>query len=531
MQANYATSHQAMLAAIVDSSEDAIISKDLQSRVTSWNSAAERMFGYSSDEMIGQDIRILIPLERRQEEDEIISRLKKGERVEHYETIRLTKKGQKLNVSLTISPVKDDTGVIRGASKIARDITRQKQNEERLQVINQVGKSVSATLDTEVILQSVTDATTRLSGAAFGAFFYNKVDSRGETYMLYALSGVSREAFAKYPMPRNTPMFKSTFEGIAIVRSDNIKLHPDYGKNLPYRGMPDGHLDVTSYLAIPVISQSGSVLGGLFFGHPEEAVFTIEHEEIISAIASHAAVALDNAKLYSTINALNRKKDQFIGFASHELKTPLTTIKGYLQIASMNAMPADTAYKKITKQVERLEGIVADLLNISKIRAGKMDIEVQKINLNELVRESVDAVDAKRHHIHNELPQGEFTIVADKKKMVQVLVNLLSNALKFSAEGTAINVNTQVFGDEVEVEVADQGVGIPAEHLTNIFNEFYRVSSEQNKAPGMGLGLYISKEIIEAHGGRIWAESTLGIGSTFHVRFPIEHRALKNSKE
>src|SRR5687767_6771399 len=128
---------QAMLAAIIDSSEDAIISKDLTSRVTSWNPSAERMFGYGAEEMIGQLIHILIPEDRKTEEDQIIASLKRGERVEHFETIRVTKAGKKIHVSLTISPIKDPDGKIIGASKIARDITQQKLTEERLKILNE----------------------------------------------------------------------------------------------------------------------------------------------------------------------------------------------------------------------------------------------------------------------------------------------------------------------------------------------------------------------------------------------------------
>lgn len=232
----------AMFAAIIDSSGDAIISKDLHGRITSWNKAAERMFGYTEAEMMGQSILMLIPKDRQQEEDEIIAHLKNGERVEHFDTIRTTKEGGELQVSLTISPIKNEQGRIYGASKIARDITRQKKNEERLQIINAVGKSVSANLDIATILQQVTDATTKLSGAAFGAFFYNKIDASGEAYMLYALSGAPREAFDRLGMPRNTAIFHTTFEGLGIKRSDDITSDPDYGKNRPHHGMPAGHL-------------------------------------------------------------------------------------------------------------------------------------------------------------------------------------------------------------------------------------------------------------------------------------------------
>jgi PAS domain S-box-containing protein len=494
MQELIPDNRSAMFEAIIDSSEDAIVSKDLNSRVTSWNKAAERMFGYTEQEMVGQLIHLLIPDDRKREEDDIIASLKQGKRVEHFETVRVTKYGRQLQVSLTISPIKDSSGVIVGASKIARDITRQKQTEQRLQIINDVGRSISAELNVDNLLQLVTDATTRLSGAAFGAFFYNRSDAQGKTYMLYALSGAPREAFEKFGMPRNTAIFNPTFEGSGIIRSDDITKHPDYGKNKPHYGMPKGHLPVVSYLAVPVTSQSGVVLGGLFFGHPQTAMFTAEHENLVSAIAGQAAIALDNAKLYAEINALNSKKDQFIGFASHELRTPLTTIKGYLDIAdTITSMPPKTIFSKIKKQVSRLEGIVADLLDISKIQAGKLDLEFQRTSLLTLIKESVDSVQWEDHILHVEQPVEDQMVNLDRHKMIQVIVNLLSNAIKYSEPYTAITIQALIIGDEVQISIADQGPGISPEHLTNIFNQYYRVASTAGKTQGMGLGLYICR--------------------------------------
>jgi len=524
MQPDLIHERQEMLAAIIHSSEDAIISKNLQSIVTSWNQSAERMFGYTEAEMLGRPIHILIPDDRKNEENDIIARLKQGKRVEHFETVRVTKEGKELQVSLTISPIRDKAGNIIGASKIARDITRQKQNEERLQIINEVGKSISSHLDMDTILQLVTDATTKLSGAAFGAFFYNTIDARGEAYTLYSLSGAPREAFEKFGMPRNTAVFKNTFNGTAIVRSDDITSDPRYGHNTPHHGMPEGHFPVVSYLAVPVISRNGSVLGGLFFGHPKPARFTSEHEDLVSAIAGQAAIALDNAKLYAEINALNGKKDKFIGFASHELKTPVTTIKGYLDIARMGKIPTGDILSKIEKQVARLQGIINDLLDISKIQAGKMDLDYEKTGLSEIIKESIESVDVHQHILETEVPPDDITVIADRQKLVQVIVNLLSNAVKYSEPLTVISIICRITGDQVEIIVSDQGIGIPAEDLPNIFNQFYRASPEKIKAKGMGLGLFISKEIMEAHSGNIWAESTPGKGSAFHIVFPVGTR-------
>ncbi|MBO9660782.1 MAG: PAS domain S-box protein, partial [Chitinophagaceae bacterium] len=391
--------HKDFLAAIINSSQDAIIGKDLNSTITSWNRSAEKMFGYTAEEMIGQSIYRLIPEDRYHEEEMIISALKRGQPVEHYETIRRTKSGKLIHISLMVSPIHDETGNVVGASKIARDITKQKQDAEqilqyakRLEVINAVGQSINAQLDEEAILQKVTDATTQLSGAAFGAFFFNKTDAEGKSYLLYTLSGVPRDAFEGFPTPRNTAVFRTTFAGEGIFRSDDITKDPRYGQNEPFHGMPPGHLPVVSYLAVPVRSQKGVVIGGLFFGHPEPAKFTGEHEILVSSIASQAAVALDNAQLYSEVNRLNKKKDEFIASASHELKTPLSTISGYLQLGIEMQTLSVTAMEKMFSQVKRLTRIIDDLLDISRIQAGRMKVDLRPANLQKMVNRTIDAV-------------------------------------------------------------------------------------------------------------------------------------------
>ncbi|MBX3255323.1 MAG: PAS domain S-box protein [Chitinophagaceae bacterium] len=524
MESNISDQKQSIYSAIIDASEDAIISKDLNSRITSWNKAAERIFGYTEAEMLGQQIHILIPPDRQTEEDEIIATLKQGKRVEHFETVRLTKMGKKLDISLTISPIKDANGTIVGASKIARDITRQKQYEERLRIINELGKSIYTQLDIDSILQTVTDSATRLTTASFGAFFYNKTDSQGEVYTLYTLSGAPREAFERFGMPRNTAIFKPTFEGSTIVRSNNITKDPRYGKNSPHFGMPKGHLPVVSYLAVPVFSKNGVVLGGLFFGHPDEAVFNQEHEDMVVNIASLAAIALDNAKLYQEISVQNNKKDQFISFASHELKTPLTTIKGYMQLAEMANLPLHEFAPKVNKQIKRLEDIITELLDLSKIQAGKQDYHFERNSLGEIIQESIESTNAIHHTIEvQNLPEDIFVQV-DREKMIQVLVNLLVNAVKYSQPQTKIIIAVLLLGDEVRLSVTDNGTGIAKEQLEHIFNQFYRAISGNNKTKGMGLGLFIAREIIQAHSGKIWAESELNKGSTFYIQFPIERR-------
>jgi PAS domain S-box-containing protein len=204
-------------------------------------------------------------------------------------------------------PIFDPDGQVSGIFVQGHDVTDARQAEQALRdetrnlaILNRTGASIAAELDLDRVVQMVTDAGVALAGAQFGAFFYNVLDEKGESYMLYALSGVEREAFANSAMPRATAVFQPTFQGDGIIRSDNILQDPRYGHSEPHRGMPKGHLPVRSYLAVPVISRSGEVLGGLFFGHAEIGMFKQEHEVLLAGIAGQAAVAIDNARLFQS---------------------------------------------------------------------------------------------------------------------------------------------------------------------------------------------------------------------------------------
>lgn len=186
-------------------------------------------------------------------------------------------------------------------ARVRRDMTHALREEAAtLEILNRVGIALAGELDLARAVQAVTDAATRLSGAAYGAFFYNVTDPDGESYMLYTLSGAPRDAFAGFPMPRKTELFAPTFDGIGSVRCDDVLVDPRYGKSGPFFGMPKGHLSVRSYLTMPVISRSGDVLGALFLGHPDPGVFTDRAERLVAGIAAQAAIAIDNARLYQS---------------------------------------------------------------------------------------------------------------------------------------------------------------------------------------------------------------------------------------
>jgi PAS domain S-box-containing protein len=523
---------QARLAAIVDTSDDTIVSKTLQGVITSWNKAAEKMFGYTEAEAVGKHISLIIPTERLKEEEHIISEISKGNAVNHFQTLRIAKDGRLIPISLSVSPIKDINGNVIGASKIARDISEQyaaqeatQRYTERLEIINLMVESVSEELDINKILQKVTDSTTQLTGAKFGAFFYNKTDENGESYMLFTLSGAPRAAFEKFGMPRNTAVFHPTFSGQGVVRVDDITKDERYGKNDPHFGMPAGHLPVVSYLAVPVFSRSGDVLGGLFFGHPEPGKFTKEHENIVVSIAAQAAIGIDNAKLYEEVKALNDKKDEFIGLASHELKTPLTSISGYLQI--INRLKSDAESQKFIDktihQVKKLTSLVSDLLDVSKIEAGKLQLGIEQFDIKPVVDGAIELIKHSNNNYNISLQTSidSLIISGDPHRIEQVLINLLTNAIKYSPGKDKVEVYLNTKGNKVMIGVKDYGVGIAADNLKQIFSRFYRVEGANPNISGLGIGLYLSHEIISRHKGKLWAESELGKGSTFWISLPL----------
>ena len=550
---------RARLAAVVESSDDAIITKTLDGIIMTWNPGAERIFGYTAQEVIGRPVTLLIPPSQVDEEPAILERLRRGERIDHYETIRKTKSGALLNVSLSVSPLKDSSGRIIGASKIARNITAQKQAEAMLleqsrvlELLETTGRSISAHLDLQTVLQTVTDSATQLSGARFGAFFYNVTNEKGESYLLYTLSGAPREAFEKFGLPRNTPVFAATFNGERVVRSGDITQDARYGTMAPHRGMPPGHLPVRSYLAVPVVLRSGEVIGGLFFGHPEPDVFTERAERLVTGIAVQAAIAMDNARLYeaaqreiasreraeAALQETDRRKDEFLATLAHELRNPLAPIRQAALIS--NTATATEAQKRwshdvIARQVQHMSLLLDDLLDISRVTRGTLELRMEMTELAQIIDAAIEtarpAIDAKRHRFSLDIPPEPVLFAADPLRLAQVLANLLTNAAKYTDREGDIRLRAAHDSEHVTITVADSGVGIPLEALSQVFRMFSQVKSSQDRSEGgLGIGLALSKGLVELHGGTIEARSAgAGRGSEFVVRLPYRTVPLRGS--
>jgi signal transduction histidine kinase/DNA-binding response OmpR family regulator len=403
------------------------------------------------------------------------------------------------------------------------------ENAAVMQTLNDVGAIVASDLDRDKVVQAVTDAATELTTAQFGAFFYNVINDGGESYMLYTISGAPREAFSKFPMPRNTPLFEATFKGTGVVRSPDITKDPLYGHNPPHYGMPSGHLPVHSYLAVPVKGRDGDVLGGLFFGHPDVERFTDHHERLAVGIASWASVALENAGLYARVREANRIKDDFLASLSHELRTPLNAIVGYARMLRSGFLPADRhekAIETIDRNATSLTQIVEDVLDISRIVSGKIRLDVQTVDLPEIVRRAIDAItpaaESKGIRVEAVLDPHAAPISGDPERLQQVLWNLLSNAVKFTGRGGRVQVRLARVDSHVEVEVSDTGIGIAAEFLPLVFERFRQADSGiARQRGGLGLGLSIARQLTQMHGGVIEAFSGgPGQGATFRVKLP-----------
>jgi signal transduction histidine kinase/DNA-binding response OmpR family regulator len=398
------------------------------------------------------------------------------------------------------------------------------------ETLNQVGALVTSNLDRTRVVQAVTDAATEVTGAEFGAFFYNVLDENGESYMLYTISGVPREAFSKFPMPRNTAVFEPTFKGTRVVRSDDITKDPEYGHNAPHYGMPPGHLPVTSYLAVPVKGRGGDVIGGLFFGHSEAGRFKSHHERLAVGIGAWAAVALENAALHASVQEASRLKDEFLASLSHELRTPLNAILGYGRMLQSGMLPAEKREKGvdiIVRNATSLTQIVEDVLDISRIVSGKMRLDVQPVDLSNVVRNAIDVIaptaDAKGVRIEAILDPQAGPISGDPERLQQILWNLLSNGIKFTKQGGKVQVRLERVNSHVELTVSDTGIGIAAEFLPHVFERFRQADGgTKRERGGLGLGLSIARQLTEMHGGAIDVSSAgQGQGATFRVTIPL----------
>lgn len=487
------------LAAIVESSDDAITSKTLDGIVTSWNAGAERLYGYKAEEIIGQSIKVVIPTDRLEEYPTIMQQIVAGQRIEHFETIRRRKDGSLIEVSIIISPVRDTSGKIIGTSTIAHDITERKQAgkvHDRLLVREQV-----ALLQADRANQVAKRSEARLQ---------RLVDSNIVGIMFWDIDGNITEA--------NDIFLKI----VGYTREDLLTGRVNWKEMTPPEYV---YLDVK---ALDEMKANGAV------SNPFE-------KEYIRKDGSRIPILLGGAFLDSSqrdgvcfiidmsrVKELEQRKDDFISMASHELKTPLTSVIGYADLLQKmlekeNRGKESLYLSKMQTQIMKLSKLVADLLDISKVQGNKIVLTQEIVDVDELVQEVVETIQyiTPQHQIIIE-GTAQRKIKGDRDRLGQVLINLLTNAIKYSAQAEKVIVRVGQTNEQVVISVQDFGMGIPKQHQEKIFERFYRVYSDKDKKfPGLGIGLYIAHEIIIRHDGKIWVESVEGKGSTFSIALPL----------
>ena len=540
------------LASVVENSFDAIITKNLNGIITSWNQAAEYLLGYTAAEAVGNPISMLAPSGRTDEMAMILARIGRGERVAHFETQRKAKDGRVLDVSLTISPIRDRDGRITGASKIMRDITEHKKAEqERLlllareresrataELLNQVGPLLLAERDPEHLVQAITDIATALVGAEYGSFLHNSVDAKGEPRKL-TVSGVVGKPHSGFPVHGDASRFAPAFRDGSVVRCADVTRDPGFG-NASYLDGAETQRNVRSYMAAPVVSRSGEIIGGLFFAHSAPDKFELYHEVLIKGIAAQAAIAMDNARLFEQaqwaqdelkrsneeLRRTNEDLEAFVYSASHDLKEPLRTIalcSELLQRVEGDRLQGDAArYLASTIHGARtMDQLLKDLLTymtVSRSAEGPPPVIDSGAVLKEVLQNLQASIDqAGATVISGPLPM----VSMHASRLTQLFQNLIGNSLKYRGEEPPrVHVSAAEQDGWTVFSVQDNGIGIDPEYADQIFGLFKRLHG-RNQYAGSGLGLAICQRIVEQYGGRIWLDTSApGSGCLFCFAIP-----------
>lgn len=616
-QAEYENS---LLGTIVDSSEDAIISETLGGIITSWNKGAEKIFGYGPAEAIGENIRMLIPPEIKQEEKMVISKIKKGQAVLHYDTVRLSKESRRINISLTVSPIKNKKAEITGASIIARDITEQiiarkqieKSEKRYTDMIMQSqfgfamlrGKDMVVTLANDSVKEMWGKEKNNIEGkpllevlpeikdqgfpALFSEVFTTGIPyygtqvparllRRGKMEDVYfnfvyqphreadeSISGINIiavEVTAEVEMNKKIKESEANFRQLAELMPDKVSNADAQGNIiyynqhwLNYTGFnfeelkdggwkkiiwPDDLPEFTKRwqhslatgddfeMELRIINANGEPKWHLSrsvairddsasLPDVSPGGYTRGQGKITKWIAT--TTDIDDQKMKE------QQKDEFIGIASHEMKTPLTTAKAYIQLLQQSMEQTNDKHlffaQKANASINRLNNLIGELLDVSKIKHGKLALNIAPFNFNEMVAMAIESAQIVSSS-HSIVQSGAIDepVTGDKERLEQVIINLLSNAAKYSPQADKIFITVAKENQEVKVAVKDSGIGIRKENFKKIFERYYRESNSQFQ--GLGIGLSICYEIILRHKGKIWVQSEPGKGSTFYFTIPI----------
>ena len=469
-EVNHSDQASILLASIVESSDDAIVSKTLEGRILSWNRGAEKIFGYTAAEAIGQPITIILPPDRLDEEKMILDRLRRGERIEHYETVRMSKTGQLIDISVTISPVRDTNGRIIGASKIARDVSARKQADLDLSRIHQMSLRLAATLDLQTILDDTLRTAVAIEGTELGLLsLYLPEVGRMRTE---ASCGFDREFLkAMEAAPLGVTARGVSFQQRHRIVIEDVESDPDFAgfRQLARLG------GIRAAHSTPLIAQSGNVLGVLstYFRQPHRPSERVTR--LIDVCARQAADYIENVRLYNQLRDDDRRKDEFLATLAHELRNPLAPLTNSLNLLRLSddLSPSVEHIRNIMEQqVAQMNRLVNDLLEISRVKHGAIQLQKEPVELASIVANAVETsrpvIEAAGHQLAVSLSSNPLTLDGDPARLTQVIANLLNNAAKYTPEHGQIWLTAQQLGNEFVISVRDNGVGISAEHLPRV---------------------------------------------------------------
>jgi PAS domain S-box-containing protein len=533
-EARRAVEARLYLAAIVESSDDAIIGKDLNGIIVSWNKGAERLFGYTAAEIVGRPLSLLVPPDHPDEAPALLERIKQGERIEHYETVRVCKDGRRLDVSLTISPIANAEGKIIGASKIARDITARKRSEASLRFLAGASSLLAELLDVPGTLHKV-------AGLAVPQFAdwcaVDLLEPDGSLRRLAVAHVDPAKVELAHELHRRRPPDPRAERGAwKVLRTGKTELFADIPDALLVESIKDQEilgiareLGLKSYLAVP-LTVRGRTFGVLTFVAAESGRrFDADDLRVAEDLADRAASAIENARLYSELQETDRRKDEWIAMLAHELRNPLAPIRNALHILKMPGIDPETAAqaRDITeRQVQQMVRLVDDLLDVSRIMRGRIELRKEPVKLAAVVARGVETaqpmIDAQGQQLLVSVPPGPLRLEADPTRLAQVISNLLHNAAKFSQRAGRIWLTVERQGTEAVLRIRDEGAGIRPELLPHIFDLFVQGDRSMERTQGgLGIGLTVVRKLVELHGGTITAHSEgPGKGSEFVVRLP-----------
>ena len=518
------------LGSIVESSHDAIFCETLEGTVTDWNAGAERIFGYSPAEVVGRPVSLLVPPELVHELPGIVERVRRGEQVDHFETVLTKKDGFLIDVSLTISPLKNTVGEVVGASTIARDITERKEVEEEERRRSQemaILYSVANTMAQPGIFKDkLTNVLANLVWLTVADQVALRVpDETGQGLEAIAAAGPAVKQGITGLLPYAQGVAGTAFrEGEPVIVND-------------YRNhalsTPDGvTLGIASIASLPV-KVAGRTMGVVNILSRDTNHFTPDRVRLLTTVAGGLGVLLESARLYDALEQRaeelarsNADLEQFAYVASHDLQEPLRSVVGFTSLLSRRYKGqidenADRFIERAVLAASRMQGLINDLLSYSRVGRnfeGPVMVDTEALldqeldGLHAAIQESSAAV------THDPLP----SIAADSSLLGQVFRNLVGNAIKFRGESPpAVHVSVEEQGGEWKFAVKDNGIGIDPQFAERIFTIFQRLHTRE-EYPGTGIGLSICKKAIERLGGRIWVESQLGQGSTFYFTVPMD---------